>query len=71
MEIPKVRPDLILMDFKMPVMNGIDIDIDEKIKDIDGLLLTLYESFVPRWEAFKERQPLKEVTQFGKEHLMI
>ncbi|MCB1144673.1 MAG: PAS domain S-box protein [Leptospiraceae bacterium] len=37
----------------------------QNVPDIDRLLLDLNNKYLPRLEAFKKRQPMKEVRQFG------
>jgi len=72
-KIDKLNPDLVLLDYRMPEMNGIDVlrEIRQRKKDLPVIMITAYGTIDVAVEAVKAGADDFVTKPFDSEHLAV
>jgi len=72
-KITKLEPDLVLLDYRMPEMNGIDVlrEIRQRNKDLPVIMITAYGTIEVAVEAVKAGADDFVTKPFDPEHLAV
>jgi len=72
-KIDKLSPDLVLLDYRMPEMNGIDVlrEIRQRWKDLPVIMITAYGTIDVAVEAVKAGADDFVTKPFDSEHLAV
>jgi DNA-binding NtrC family response regulator len=72
-KIDKLNPDLVLLDYRMPDMNGIDVlrEIRQRKKDLPVIMITAYGTIDVAVEAVKAGADDFVTKPFDSEHLAV
>ncbi len=72
-KIAKLEPDLVLLDYRMPEMNGIDVlrEIRQRSKDLPVVMITAYGTIDVAVEAVKAGADDFVTKPFDPEHLAV
>ena len=72
-KIDKLEPDLVLLDYRMPEMNGIDVlrEIRQRRKDLPVIMITAYGTIDVAVEAVKAGADDFVTKPFDSEHLAV
>ena len=72
-KIDKLNPDLVLLDYRMPEMNGIDVlrEIRQRKKDLPVIMITAYGTIEVAVEAVKAGADDFVTKPFDPEHLAV
>ena len=72
-KIDKLEPDLVLLDYRMPEMNGIDVlrEIRQRRKDLPVIMITAYGTIDVAVEAIKAGADDFVTKPFDSEHLAV
>ncbi len=72
-KIDKLNPDLVLLDYRMPEMNGIDVlrEIRQRKKDLPVIMITAYGTIDVAVEAVKAGADDFVTKPFDPEHLAV
>jgi len=73
LKIDKLEPDLVLLDYRMPEMNGIDVlrEIRRRWKDLPVIMITAYGTIDVAVEAVKAGADDFVTKPFDSEHLAV
>ena len=73
LKIDKLEPDLVLLDYRMPEMNGIDVlrEIRQRRKDLPVIMITAYGTIDVAVEAVKAGADDFVTKPFDSEHLAV